>query len=129
MKKRNKKAKSTGLGSVDFFTPNCELFYKAFQDVPNIFAYASEDVRNDEYIWFHGVIEVNRRAFVEVEEIEQGRYMVCVNDFVTDNGEAIAQQRVFSYHRSLKRAIEKSKAITLAGKYPTPIEIYKSNEL
>lgn len=129
MKKRNKKAKSTGLGSVDFCTPNCELFYKALQDVPNLFAFATEDVRNDEYIWFHGVVEVKNRAVVEVEEIDKGRYMVCVHDFVAEDGEAIARQRVFSYHRSLKRATEKAKAITLAGKYPTPIEIYKSSEL
>ena len=125
MKKRNKKTKTTGLGSIDFFTPNCELFYKAFQAVPNIFACATEDVRNNEYIWFHGVVNVNHRDFVEVEEIDKGRYMVCVHDFLSDNGETIAQQRVFSYHRSIKRAIEKAKAITLAGKYPTPIEIYK----
>ena len=125
MKKRNKKAKSTGLGSVEFFTPNCELFYKAFEAVPNISAFVTENVRNGEYIWFNGVISVNRRDFVEVDEIEKGRYMVCVNDFVAENGETVARQRVFSYHRSLNRAIEKAKAITLAGKYPTPIEIYK----
>lgn len=125
MIKRNKKAKSTGLGSIDFLTPNCELFYKAFQAVPNISACATEHVRNNKYIWFHGCVNVNRRDFVEVEEIDKGRYMVCVNDFVTDNGEVIAQQRVFSYHRSLRRAIDKAKVITLAGTYPTPIEVYR----
>ena len=108
----------------------CDLFYKAFAGVSNIHDVVAcggwYDKRHAQSIGgkFYGVASVNHRCFIAVRETEEGRFKVYVDNPLVD-GKRSSDQWIFSYHRSLNRAIAKAKAIALAGKYPTPIEIYK----
>lgn len=127
MKKRNDTTQSL-LVKIAKSNQYCDLFYKAFSGVSNIHDTVAcggwYDKRHAQSIGgrFYGVASVNHRCFIAVRETEEGRYKVYVDNPLV-NGERSCDQWIFSYHRSLKRAIAKAKAIALAGSYPTPIAI------
>lgn len=95
--------------TTSYYTPNCVLFKKAFQGMPNVTTFETEFVDGGRYHDF------------------DDRYMVYINNplwgYDEEQHDIPEHQWVFGYYKSLNRAINRAKAITLAGRYPKPIEI------
>ena len=114
--------------TTSYYTPNCMLFKKAFQGIPNVTTFESEFIDGNRYHDFDGAVYINHREFISVYEFESGKYMVYINNPLwgddDEQHDIPEHQWVFGYYKSLKRAINRALAITKQGFYPKPLEIH-----
>ena len=96
--------------------------------MPNVTTFESEFNEGNRYHDFDGTVYINHREFISVYEVESGKYMVYINNPLwgddDEHHDIPEHQWVFGYYKSLNRAIYRAKAITLARRYPKPLEIH-----
>ena len=112
--------------TTSYYTPNCVLFKKAFIGMPNVTTFETEFCDGERYHDLDGTVYINHRDFISVGDFG-GNYMVYINNplwgYDEEQHDIPEHQWVFGYYKSLNRAINRAKAITIAGRYPKPIEI------
>lgn len=115
-----------------YYTPFCNAFKKAFNDIPCVTTFESEYIEDGICKDFQGTVYIDKLEFVSII-VENGRYMVYINNpgcDVDDDGSPIftkehpQQQWVFGNYVYFKNALNKAVAITKARKYPKPILIW-----
>ena len=95
--------------------------------MPNVTTFETEFCDGERYHDFDGTVYINHREFISVGDFGD-RFMVYINNPLwgddDEHHDIPEHQWVFGYYKSFKHAINRAKAITLAGHYPKPLEIH-----
>ena len=103
------------MGTISNYTPKCLEFAKHFKGKQGVTTHQSD---NEEAHYFSGTVYINNSEFVCIDQLEENKYMVYINDPNGHNSE----QWVFGYYMTFGRALNKAAAIAEKREYPKPIE-------
>lgn len=91
-------------------------FAAFFKGMPGVTTFQSE---NTDYNDFSGTVYINGQEFVCIDQVEESRFMVYINNPYDDD-----LQWVFGYYRTFRGALNKAKKITERREYPKPVETW-----
>lgn len=98
------------------YTPKCMEFSKHFKGKQGITTHQVES----EQRYFSGAVYINGNEFVCMDEIEENKYMVYINNPDKHEG----KQLIFGEYKTFSGALKKIESIVSKREYPKPILIW-----
>nr|DAG73777.1 MAG TPA: hypothetical protein [Bacteriophage sp.] len=99
------------------YTAKCLKFAKHFKGRQGV---TTHQIEYEDAHYFSGTAYVDGYEFVCIDQLEEKKYMVYINDPVGYD----ELQLVFGYYKTFRGALKKASAIVDKRQYPEPVEIW-----